>query len=107
MQSPVDRPLAPDTRRRKRTIVRVGVVVALAVACGFAIVFRVNLAKWRRAAAERNAAIERLRQIGLGFTTYATTSDFFPPVATFDGHRKPLSWRVALLPCFGEKALFD
>ncbi|SIO60421.1 RNA polymerase sigma factor, sigma-70 family [Singulisphaera sp. GP187] len=54
----------------------------------------------------RSAA--NLRKIARGIHAYLDTNKRFPPPAIYSANGKPLlSWRVAILPFIGEKALYD
>jgi hypothetical protein len=61
-----------------------------------------------REAARRNAAINNLRQLGLGLLNYESANGHFPAraIADSDGKRL-LSWRVAILPYLEQSALYD
>lgn len=60
-----------------------------------------------REAARRAAMTSNLKQVLLAMHMHVAAKDVFPPQAICDPEGKPLlSWRVMLLPYFGEEALF-
>ncbi|HUY35723.1 MAG TPA: DUF1559 domain-containing protein [Pirellulales bacterium] len=61
-----------------------------------------------REAAQRQQAMNNLKQIGLAFHNYADTYNRFPAAAVIgpDG-KTPHSWRVAILPFIEGKPLYD
>jgi RNA polymerase sigma factor (sigma-70 family) len=58
-------------------------------------------------AEERKASRDNMKVLALAMHGYLSDNGSFPPAAAFDKDGKPLlSWRVLLLPFFGEKDLF-
>jgi hypothetical protein len=58
-------------------------------------------------AADRDLAINSLKQIGLAIHSYHDVYGHFPAAATYDKQGRPLlSWRVLILPYLGQEALF-
>ncbi|HVX13031.1 MAG TPA: DUF1559 domain-containing protein [Pirellulales bacterium] len=61
-----------------------------------------------RQAATRAQSTNNLKEIGLGMHTFAATHKWFPAAAGCDQQGKPLlSWRVYLLPFFGQQELYN
>lgn len=61
-----------------------------------------------RMAARRAQSTNNMKQLGLAMHNYHSTYKEFPSaVMTSDAGNRKYSWRVALLPFLGEKALYD
>ena len=61
-----------------------------------------------RSAARRMQGSNNLNQIAIAMHNYHDANRAFPPRYTVDDNGRPLlSWRVHLLPFFGEQALYD
>ncbi len=60
-----------------------------------------------REAARRNQAMHQMKQVSLALYNYHDTRGEFPAHAIYSASGKPvLSWRVAILPYFGEEELY-
>jgi hypothetical protein len=58
--------------------------------------------------ARRAKCLENMKQIALAMHSFHATANAFPRPAIADANGKPLlSWRVAILPYIGQKALYD
>lgn len=99
---------APRTRRRRRTALLLGGLIATGLAVAAVAVFVVPVIQTARVKAR---AVEDLKQIGLGIQNFhgvfnRLPNNVYPP--TFGAKDAPLlSWRVMVLPYIGEKALYD
>jgi hypothetical protein len=61
-----------------------------------------------RSDARRNHRMSNVRQLMIGMLNYESARRTLPPAAIRDIEGRPLlSWRVAILPYIGEKALYD
>ncbi|MBX6315577.1 MAG: DUF1559 domain-containing protein [Isosphaeraceae bacterium] len=61
-----------------------------------------------REAARRAQCVNNLKQIGLALHNFASAQGHFPPPDITDKDGNPLlSWRVAILPYFGQEALYQ
>jgi prepilin-type processing-associated H-X9-DG protein len=79
-------------------------LVAVLVALGWSGWNGVELA---REAGRRSTCSCRLKQIGLGLQNYADGSGCFPAAYTLHNAEPAASWRVQLLPMFGEQTLYE
>jgi Protein of unknown function (DUF1559) len=90
-------------------------IIRFAIATVIAVIFLdvvvsalLKSVKSEHAAADRNVALNRLRLIGMGFSSYQSKNGHFPPSASYSSSGRPLlSWRVTLLPFIEEQALYD
>jgi hypothetical protein len=64
----------------------------------------------RKSEPARRQSADNLKALMIGLHRYYAHHDRFPPAVierTFDGKTVPHSWRVAILPFLGERALYD
>jgi hypothetical protein len=80
----------------------------LVVGAQIVLSFWIKSIERKRAAAERNVAMNNLRLIGLGMANYESRNGSYPLTAIYNAKRQPLlSWRVAILRNIGETSLYD
>lgn len=77
---------------------------AILGALGWSIWSAVEMA---REAGRRSTCSCRLKQIGLALQNYAANGGYYPAAYSLHNAKPTASWRVQLLPMFGEQTLYD
>ncbi|WP_435011098.1 DUF1559 domain-containing protein [Tundrisphaera lichenicola] len=91
--------------RRRYTLVKVGLVVAVIV---FLISLFLPASRTARPAARRMQCSSNLRQIVLALNNYEQVYKTLPPAYTVDPDGSPMhSWRTLILPYMDEQALYE
>jgi prepilin-type processing-associated H-X9-DG protein len=100
-------PSTPTQPRRRSRWTRV-VLLGLVTIGGVLFLLLLPAVQAAREAARRAQCINNLKQIGLAIQLYQAADGCFPMAAVPDRFGKPFaSWRVAILPYLGHRALYN